>query len=336
MWRMLGVFGLIAVFVLAIAIWFSLRLAAPPVGQHAHHRTPGGAPDSKKSPRSAVGRLARRPDSANGPARGLMISRRDVLKGAAAAGVWAAGRAHGYGWPQAAVPAGEPLVQDVDLFIGTGGQGVYLSGRRDAGRPRAAQPRFWEQGPDGFAGYHYSDTEIAGFSHTHLSGARTGDLCDILVTPTQAGADMPGTVTSPFSHDKEKASPGLLLGRLQAYDIRAELTATRRVGVHLYSFLRPAAGRQPAVSFDLGFAINRDEPVETQITLEGPTTIPGSGLREAGRRTSACSSRHGSRRRSRRGWWATPRATRPSAGRFRRSAPAACSVSSCARASRCS
>ena len=36
MWRMLGVFGLIAAAVLAIAVWFSLRLAAPPVGKDTH------------------------------------------------------------------------------------------------------------------------------------------------------------------------------------------------------------------------------------------------------------------------------------------------------------
>ncbi|MFO7692011.1 MAG: cache domain-containing protein [Vicinamibacterales bacterium] len=36
MWRMLGVFGLVAAAVLAIAVWFSLRLAAPPVGTDTH------------------------------------------------------------------------------------------------------------------------------------------------------------------------------------------------------------------------------------------------------------------------------------------------------------
>jgi hypothetical protein len=36
MWRMLGVFGLIAAVVLAIAVWFSLRLAAPPIGKDTH------------------------------------------------------------------------------------------------------------------------------------------------------------------------------------------------------------------------------------------------------------------------------------------------------------
>jgi hypothetical protein len=36
MWRLLAVFGLIAAFVLAIAVWFSLRLSAPQVGKDTH------------------------------------------------------------------------------------------------------------------------------------------------------------------------------------------------------------------------------------------------------------------------------------------------------------
>ncbi|MGE5199222.1 MAG: GH92 family glycosyl hydrolase [Rhodospirillaceae bacterium] len=204
-----------------------------------------------------------------------MISRRDVLKGAAAAGLWAAGRAHTRAWQQPASEAGESLGQYVDPFIGTGGHGHTFPGASMPGGLVQLSPDSGKQGPDWSAGYHYSDTEIAGFSHTHLSGTGIGDLCDILVTPTQAGADMPRTVTSPFSHDREQASPGYYSVDLQAYDIRAELTATRRVGLHRYSFLRPAARSQPAVLFDLGFAINGDEPVETQLTIEGPTTISG-------------------------------------------------------------
>jgi predicted alpha-1,2-mannosidase len=204
-----------------------------------------------------------------------MISRRDVLKGAAAAGVWAAGRAHLQGRQQTVAPAGESLVQYVDPFIGTGGRGHTFPGASMPGGLVQLSPDSGRQGADWCAGYHYSDTEIAGFSHTHLSGTSAGDLCDILITPTQAGAEMPSSVVSPFSHDKEKASAGYYSVDLLAYDIRAELTVTRRVGLHRYSFLRPAAGRQPAVSLDLGFAVNGDEPVETQIALEGPTTISG-------------------------------------------------------------
>jgi len=204
-----------------------------------------------------------------------MISRRDVLKGAAGTGLWAASRPLALARQQAAAQAGESLAQYVDPFIGTGGHGHTFPGASMPGGLVQLSPDSGKQGWDWCAGYHYSDTEIAGFSHTHLTGTGIGDLCDILVTPTQAGAEMPASVASPFSHEKEKASAGYYSVDLQAYDIRAELTATRRVGVHRYSFLRPAASRQPAVSFDLGFAINGDEPVETQITLEGPTTISG-------------------------------------------------------------
>jgi predicted alpha-1,2-mannosidase len=204
-----------------------------------------------------------------------MISRREILKGAAAAGLWAAGRARLHARAQAAAPAGESLVPYVDPFVGTGGLGRTFPGAAVPGGLVQLSPdtnkRGWECG----AGYHYADTEITGFSHTHLSGADTGDLCDILVMPTQAGADMPVSAVSPFSHEKEKASAGYYSVDLLAYDIRAELTATRRVGLHRYSFLRPAARRQPAMLFDLGYAIKGDEAVETQITLEGPTTISG-------------------------------------------------------------
>ena len=36
---------------------------------------------------------------------------------------------------------------------------------------------------DGCSGYHYSDSLIKGFSHTHLSGTGCADLCDIRIMP---------------------------------------------------------------------------------------------------------------------------------------------------------
>jgi hypothetical protein len=36
LWRLLGVFGLVAAAVLAVAVWFSVRLAAPPIGKDMH------------------------------------------------------------------------------------------------------------------------------------------------------------------------------------------------------------------------------------------------------------------------------------------------------------
>ncbi|MCX6550202.1 MAG: GH92 family glycosyl hydrolase [Acidobacteria bacterium] len=204
-----------------------------------------------------------------------MISRRDMLKGAAASGLWLTAGRRASLFEQSGQPTGERLAPYVDPFIGTGGHGHTFPGASLPSGMVQLSPDSGKQGWDWCAGYHYTDTAIAGFSHTHLSGTGIGDLCDILVTPTLAGADMPADVTSPFSHDREKASAGYYSVDLQAFDIKAEMTATRRVGVHRYAFRRPAAGRQPALVFDLGFAINSDAPVDTQITMEGPTTISG-------------------------------------------------------------
>jgi putative alpha-1,2-mannosidase len=40
------------------------------------------------------------------------------------------------------------------------------------------------------AGYHYSDSVIYGFSHTHLSGTGVADLCDVLITPVAGSGGM--------------------------------------------------------------------------------------------------------------------------------------------------
>ena len=65
---------------------------------------------------------------------------------------------------------------------------------------------------DACAGYHYDDTTIDGFSHTHLSGTGCADLADILFHPTTRtevvcdGEYLPQPYA--FSHDRERASCG--------------------------------------------------------------------------------------------------------------------------------
>lgn len=209
-----------------------------------------------------------------------MLSRRDLLRSACATGAWlAAGRLADAQVPrptaERAVTAGESLIAYVDPFIGTGGHGHTFPGAVVPSGMVQLSPDSGKQGWDWSAGYHYSDTDIAGFSHTHLSGTGTGDLCDILVMPVQAADLMPEDTRSPFSHEKERASAGYYSVDLLAHDIRAELTATRRVGVHRYFFQRPALGRSPGVVFDLGFAINSDQPIETRLAIDGPTTVSG-------------------------------------------------------------
>ena len=94
------------------------------------------------------------------------------------------------------------------------------------------------------AGYQYSDKTIVGFSHTHFSGTGHSDLGDILVMPTVGQLQLnPGTSANPekgyrsrYSHNNEYAKPGYYRVILDDYNIKAELTATTRVGVHRYTF----------------------------------------------------------------------------------------------------
>jgi len=211
-----------------------------------------------------------------------MVTRRDLLKGACATGAWLGAAPAAGLWAQAppkpeqAVARGEALTPFVDPFIGTGGHGHTFPGAVVPYGMVQLSPDSGRQGWDWCAGYHYSDTEIAGFSHTHLSGTGIGDLCDILITPLMAGGTaMPGDLRLPFSHTTEHAAPGYYAVDLPGDDIRAEMTATRRVGLHRYTFRRYVPSRPAAIVVDLGFAVNWDQPVDTQLTIEGPTTISG-------------------------------------------------------------
>lgn len=91
-------------------------------------------------------------------------------------------------------------------------------------------------GWDGCSGYHYSDSAILGFSHTHLSGTGCADLGDFLFTPGV------GEVTPlPLNHKNERARPGYYAVRTPAVDV--ELTAAPHTGVHRYSFKGKGARR---------------------------------------------------------------------------------------------
>ena len=137
---------------------------------------------------------------------------------------------------------------DVDPFIGTGGEGhtfpgaVVPFGMVQLSPDTRIQPRKDAYG--WAAGYRHSDDTIVGFSHTHFSGTGHSDLGDFLLMPVSGEAklergdpDRPGSgYTSRFSHDSEQAEPGYYAVTLEDHGVRAELTATARVGVHRYAF----------------------------------------------------------------------------------------------------
>lgn len=94
------------------------------------------------------------------------------------------------------------------------------------------------------SGYHYSDANIMGFSHTHLSGTGWSDLGDILVMPTVGELQLlPGSKEEPdtgyrsrIDHEREDATPGYYQVELLDYDVNAELTVGEQVAYHKYTF----------------------------------------------------------------------------------------------------
>ena len=132
----------------------------------------------------------------------------------------------------------------VDPFIGTGGQGHTFPGASLPFGMVQLSPDTRLAEKDGYIGYNYSDDTIYGFSHTHLSGTNQVEYGDILLMPTigqvnihqGSSENTESGYCSKFDHNKEKASPGYYRVWLDDYGIDVQLTATRRVGFHKYTF----------------------------------------------------------------------------------------------------
>ncbi len=124
---------------------------------------------------------------------------------------------------------------------------------------------------DGCSGYHYSDSLIYGFSHTHLSGTGCDDLCDIMVMPVRGFNSPAGRkdYASTFSHGSEKASPGYYEVSLDRYDVKARLSVGRRIGFHEYSF---AKGSAPQIVIDLN---HRDQVLDARLQTLGDRVVCG-------------------------------------------------------------
>jgi predicted alpha-1,2-mannosidase len=186
----------------------------------------------------------------------------------------------------AAQPTTSTAYAAVDPFIGTAGDGhtfpgaVVPFGMIQLSPDTQIKPR---QDAYGWAaGYRYEDHTIVGFSHTHFSGTGHSDLGDVLLMPI-AGAvhlergavDQPGSgYTSRFSHAQEVAQPGYYAVTLDDYAVRAELTASARVGMHRYSF---PPGRAAHVLLDLRTSMY-DYPGKvlwSRLRLRGADTVTG-------------------------------------------------------------
>ncbi|TDX11507.1 GH92 family glycosyl hydrolase [Flavobacterium sp. S87F.05.LMB.W.Kidney.N] len=132
------------------------------------------------------------------------------------------------------------------------------------------------------AGYQYEDKTIVGLSHTHFSGTGHSDLGDFLIMPTTGKLQLnPGVASKPlsgyrsaFSHSTEKAEPAYYSVFLEDHKIKAELTATTRVGMHQYTFPK---SDEAHIILDLTSGIyNYDKKnVWTFVRVENDTLITG-------------------------------------------------------------
>lgn len=172
------------------------------------------------------------------------------------------------------------LTQYVDPYIGTGDHGhVFMGANVPYGLVQLG-PTQYSQGWDWCSGYHISDSTIIGFGHMHLNGTGIGDLGDISFMPATGDVKLTrGTlpdestgIYSYFSHDKEKSKAGFYSVHLDRFDIDVELTATKRVGFHRYTFPESADSK---IIIDLEHGIGWDMPTNGSVVQENDSVISG-------------------------------------------------------------
>ena len=173
-------------------------------------------------------------------------------------------------------PRSADPVDYVNPFIGTGFHGHTYPGATTPFGMVQLSPDTRSGNWDACAGYHYSDTTIDGFSHTHLSGTGCADLADILFHPTTREIVIHDgeCVLQPyfFSHDDERASCGYYAVTLPDVNIGVELTAAPRTGVHRYTF----AGKGPRqVIVDLLHTITEEKIDLCELRRTAPGELAG-------------------------------------------------------------
>ncbi len=170
----------------------------------------------------------------------------------------------------------------VNPFIGTGGHGHTYPGASTPFGMIQLSPDTRHDGWDGCSGYHYSDSIIYGFSHTHLSGTGVPDYCDLLIVPQSGkprvdpGYEVDGGYGAQFEHSDEKASPGKYSVYLKSEEIQVDLTVSDRCGYHEYTFKNPKGKKFILIDLD-----HRDELLDSELNILNNNTISGSRISSA-------------------------------------------------------
>ncbi|MEO8239257.1 MAG: GH92 family glycosyl hydrolase [Flavobacterium sp.] len=121
-------------------------------------------------------------------------------------------------------------------------------------------------------GYKYTTDTIKGFSHIHewqLSGV---SVMPVTISKENA-ANIFTDFYSKFSHETEKITPGYHSLKLERYQITAELTSTKRVGFHRYTFPVTA---QKAILFNLNTILGPCENTKGILEKNNDYELSGS------------------------------------------------------------
>ena len=170
---------------------------------------------------------------------------------------------------------GPDPIDDVDPFIGTHGRPMWDLGAMipgalapngmvklspDTMNPESDIPWLFDRIIElnlHAGGYWYQDDTIRGISHTHLPGTGITDQGNFSFMPVVGMSDeriLEDGYRSEFSHDNEQSRPGYYLVHLDRFDVEVELTATKNVGYHRYTF--PVMDERPYVVIDVSYSLN--------------------------------------------------------------------------------
>lgn len=170
----------------------------------------------------------------------------------------------------------QDLVSLVDPFIGTDAHGHTFPGACCPFGMVQLSPDTRLDGWDGCSGYHYSDSIVYGFSHTHLSGTGVADYADFLFMAGRGairmqngtGADPGEGYATRMDKSSEQASPGYYAVDLPDEQLKYEVTATPRTGWHRIT------GNQDSLFMIIDLA-HRDKVLESRMVMTGKDEIVG-------------------------------------------------------------
>ena len=121
------------------------------------------------------------------------------------------------------------------------------------------------------SGYRYKTDTIKGFSHIHA-----WQLSGISVMPVTINEHTKEAIYtdfySKFSHEKEQITPGYHSLELERYQIKTELTSTKRVGLHQYEF--PDTSNK-AILFNLNTVLGPCENIKGLLEQNTPKELSG-------------------------------------------------------------